>query len=151
MRLRRDAFGRLVLAGADGVEHVGVQAVRAFPIGAPDEGVSLVGADGHELAWVERLSDAPEPARELIEAELAARDFMPEIRRIVSVSGFSTPSTWSVQTDRGDTTLVLRGEEHIRRLGGSGLLVGDQHGVQFLVRDLRALDRASRALLDRFL
>ena len=79
------------------------------------------------------------------------RDFVPEIRRIRGVSRFSTPSVWDVETDRGDTSLVLRGEEHIRRLGASGLMIADQHGVHFLIRDLRALDRASRALLDRFL
>ena len=56
-----------------------------------------------------------------------------------------------METDRGDTSLVLRGEEHIRRLDGNRLLIADEHGVQFLVRDCRALDRASRALLDRFL
>ena len=45
--LRRDAFGHLVLTDAAGREHVGVVAVRAFPIGAPDEGISLVDGDGH--------------------------------------------------------------------------------------------------------
>lgn len=40
--LRRDPFGRLVLTTADGQEHVGVVAVRAFPIAAPEEGVSLL-------------------------------------------------------------------------------------------------------------
>ena len=33
--LRRDAFGRLVLTDAQGHEHAGVVAVRAFPIAAP--------------------------------------------------------------------------------------------------------------------
>ncbi len=44
--LSRDPFGRLVLRDAAGIEHVGVVPVRAFPIGAPDEGLSLVSADG---------------------------------------------------------------------------------------------------------
>lgn len=149
--LHRDAFGRLVLTTAAGHAHTGVVPVRAFPIAAPDECIALVGADGHELAWVERLAQAPAPVAELIAQELAQRDFMPEIQRIRGVSSFATPSSWDVQTDRGDATLVLRGEEHIRRLGPWGLLIADQHGVQFRVRDLRALDRASRALLDRFL
>ena len=149
--LRRDAFGRLVLTTAAGSAHTGVVPVRAFPIAAPDEGIALMGADGHELAWVERLSAVPAAAAELIAQELAQRDFMPEIQRIRSVSSLATPSTWDVQTDRGDTLLVLRGEEHIRRLGPCELLIADQHGVQFRVRDLRELDRASRVLLDRFL
>jgi hypothetical protein len=76
---------------------------------------------------------------------------MPEIRRIHSVSSFATPSTWHIDTDRGTTSLVLWGEEFIRRLGKSGLLIEDSHGIHFLVRDMSGLDTASRKLLDRFL
>jgi hypothetical protein len=67
------------------------------------------------------------------------------------VSSLATPSTWEVETDRGDTVFVLKGEEDIRRLGRSGLLIADRHGIQFLVRDVNVLDHASRRLLDRFL
>jgi len=149
--LRRNPHGRLVLRLADGTEHEAVTPVRAFPIAAPQEGLSLVGADGHELAWVPRLADLAAAARTLIEEELAAREFVPTITRIRSVSSFSTPSTWEVDTDRGAAQLVLKGEEDIRRLSRTRLLIADSHGIQFLVRDLNELDRHSRKLLDRFL
>lgn len=149
--LSRDPFGRLVLRDAAGVEHVGVVPVRAFPIAAPDEGLSLVSPDGHELAWIERLDALDAAGRTLIEEDLASREFVPEIRAIRTVSSFATPSTWTVDTDRGATTLVLKGEEDIRRLARTSLLIADRHGIQFLVRDIGALDRASRRLLDRFL
>jgi len=148
--LMRNAFGRLVLTAA-GAEHEGVVPVRAFPIAAPDAGIALVDADGHELVWLECLDDAPVAARTLIADELARREFMPEIRCLYGVSSFACPSTWRVATDRGDTEFVLRGEEDIRRLSATTLLVADSHGVQFLIRDLPALDRFSRKLLDRFL
>jgi len=45
----------------------------------------------------------------------------------------------------------LRGEEYIRRLAGGGLLITDRFGIQFLIPDLKALDRPSRQFLDRFL
>ena len=150
-RLSRDAYGRLVLTAADGAAHVGVVAVRAFPIAAPDDGISLLDAEGHELAWIDRLSDSPAETRTLLEHELASREFMPEIRRINEVSSFATPSTWQVETDRGATSFVLKGEEDIRRLSHTMLLIADSHGIQFLIRDLDALDRASRRMLDRFL
>ena len=62
-----------------------------------------------------------------------------------------TPCTWGVVTDRGATAFVLKGEEDIRRLGRDTLLISDNHGIQYLIRDLSALDRKSRKLLDRFL
>ena len=149
-QLTRNAFGKLVLRSADGGVHEGVVAVRAFPIQAPEQEISLLDADGHELAWVPDLAAVPEPAQGLIRAALTEREFMPEIRAILGVSTFSTPSTWQVRTDRGDTSFILKGDEDIRRLFGNTLLVTDSHGIQFLIRDMKALDRESRRLLDRF-
>jgi len=86
-----------------------------------------------------------------LQEEMASREFMPEILKIRQVSSFATPSTWEVETSRGDTGFVLKGEEDIRRLGAGTLLIADSHGIQFLIRDIHALDPASRRLLDRFL
>jgi hypothetical protein len=151
--LTRNPQGRLVYTGAEGDVHEGITPVRAFPIGAPDEGLSIVSAEGRELAWVPRLSALPAPVRTLLEEELASREFTPEIRRLDKVSTFSTPSTWDVQTDRGPTQLVLKGEEDIRRLPGTraALLITSSHGIVFKVPDLLTLDRHSKRLLERFL
>lgn len=149
--LHRDDFGRLVLTDADGTAHVGVVPVRAFPLTAPDEGLALLDARGRELAWVEAPQALPAAPRALVEEELARREFVPEIRRLLAVSSFSTPSTWQVQTDRGATQLVLKGEEDIRRLGERGLLIAARDGLHFRVRDFAALDRPSRRLLEHFL
>ena len=69
----------------------GVLPVRAFPISQPGRGLSLVTADGHELLWIDQLADLPADARALVEEELASREFMPEIRKLKSVSAFATP------------------------------------------------------------
>ncbi len=151
LQLQRDAFGRLVWTDAQGQSHVGVVPVRAFPIAAPNEGLSLVGPDGKECAWIEHLDHLPAHVRALIDEELASREFMPVIQRIRSVSTYSTPSVWEVETDRGATQLVLKGEEDIRRLPGQRLLVGDSHGIQYVIVDRLGLDRHSRRILERFL
>jgi hypothetical protein len=93
----------------------------------------------------------PDPIQQLIRDELETREFMPEILNIDSVTSFSTPCTWKVQTDRGDTRFVLRGGEDIRRVGPTILLVTDSHGIQFLIRDRSNLNKESRKILDRFL
>lgn len=150
--LHRDAHGRLVLTLPDGTAHPGVLPVRAFPLAAPEEGLSLVGPDGHELLWLHRLDELPAESRRLVQEELAAREFVPTITRIASVSSFSTPSTWDVETDRGPTQFVLKAEEDIRRLRGrTALLIASSAGVQYAIADSTALDRASRRLLERFL
>jgi hypothetical protein len=150
--LERSPFGKLVLCNAQGERFVGVLPVRAFPILAPQEGISLLSTEGHELAWVDRLSDLPASYQALINEELSSREFMPVLSRIVEVSSFSTPSTWTVDTDRGQTEFVLRGDEDIRRIGGGNrLLIADAHGIHYLVPDQKALDAHSRRILDRFL
>lgn len=152
LQLHRDARGRLVLTLPDGTVHPGVVPVRAFPLAAPGEGLSLVGADGHELVWLDRFDDLPAQPRSLIQEELAVREFVPTITRILNVSSFSTPSTWQVETDRGPTQFVLKGEEDIRRLRGrTALLIASGEGVHYAIADSTALDRASRRLLERFL
>jgi hypothetical protein len=150
-KLRRNEAGRLVLLGETGEAIEGVVPVRAFPISSPAGNISLLDEAGHELRWIAQLADVPEAARSLIEAELAQREFMPEISRIKQVSSFSTPSRWQVATNRGDAELLLKAEDHIRRLSLTMLLITDGYGVSYLIRNVDAMDGHSRQLLDRFL
>lgn len=149
--LLRNAAGRLQFTSGQGDIHQDVVPVRAFPFSAPEEGISLTGRDGHELAWIANLADVSVEMRTLLEEALSSREFMPEIRRINHVSSFATPSTWQITTDRGETELQLKAEDHIRRLPPAALLITDSHGVSFMVRDIEQLDAHSRKLLDRFL
>lgn len=150
-RLWRDAFGRLVFTDEHGHSHEGIVPAQPFPIEAPGENVALMDADGHELAYVASISALDVDSRKLLMEEIAQRDFIPVIDRLVAVSTFSTPSTWQVRTDRGLTSFILKGEEDIRRLRNNGLLITDSHGVTYRIEDMRAMDRQSRRLLDRFL
>ncbi len=151
LKLERDGYGQLVLTDAGGNIHHGVTPVRAFPLLAPDEGVALMSSDGHELAWLPTLSVLDGAARALVLEELGRREFMPAIASIVAVSSFSTPCEWQVETDRGPTRFTLRSEDDIRRIGMRRLLIADSHGIHYEVADLKALDRQSRRILDRFL
>jgi len=151
-QLVRTPFGELVWIGSQGQQVRGVVPVRAFPIQAPLDGIALVDPEGHEVAWFPRLDAIPQPARGLMEEELARREFMPVVQRIVAVSGFSPPCTWTVETDRGRAEFVLRGDEDIRRIGSAhALLIADAHGINYLVPDQLALDAYSKRVLDRFL
>jgi hypothetical protein len=150
-QLRRDSFGKLVLTTFEGEEIAGVIPVRSFPIQAPHKGISLVREGGKEVGWIDDLADAPAQLRALVTEELEGREFIPEILHIASVSSFATPCTWYVKTDRGDTEFVLKVDEDIRRVGEASLLVADNHGINFLVRDMYRIDKHSRKILDRFL
>lgn len=152
--LRKDAFGNLELVWSDHPVIERVTPVRPFPFSEPEHGLSFVDSDGHEVLWLDSINDLSTADRALVDEALAVREFMPVITRIDSVSSFNTPSTWQVETAQGKTQLVLKGEEHIRRINGMGgnhLLISDNHGIQFLIKDVSQLDKHSRRLLDRFL
>ena len=150
-QLTQNSYGKLVLMNQSGVIHEGIVPIRAFPITDPNHGIALIDSQGHELVWINQLEDLPQHYRELIESELAQREFMPEIKRVSKISGFITPNTWEVETDRGETVFILKGEEDIRRLSATSLIITDNHGIHFLIQDRLALDRHSRKLLDHFL
>lgn len=149
-QLHLDSFGRLILTTRQGGT-TEVLPVRAFPITAPDRCIALTDGQGHEQAWIDNLTDLPPALRELVSKALASREFMPVISRIREVSGFITPCTWQVETDKGNTTFILKGEEDIRRLTAPALLVTDQQGIHYLIPDRLTLDRHSRKILDHFL
>lgn len=150
--LTRNAHGRLCLTLPDGTVHEALTPVRAFPIAAPDEGISLVGSDGKEVYWIERLSDMAQPMRLLLEEDFAVREFVPEVLRIATIDSISVPSVWTVETDRGTTQLGLKAEEDIRKLDGRyHLLITSRDGVQYRISDSRQLDKQSQKYLELFL
>src|SRR3954454_12408753 len=151
IHLEHDAFGKLVLVDGDGTRHVGITVVRAFPISDPQHGLSLLSAEGRELAWIEDVAQLPEAIRNTLATELAHREFLPQIRRIVRVSLQTEPCEWDVETDRGATQFVLKSEEDVRRLDELRAMVTDAHGIRYLIPNTNSLDRHSRWILERYL
>ncbi len=149
--ITRNQAGRLLFTSKNNSTIKEIVPIRAFPITAPDQYISLTDHNGHELLLIEHLTELPYEYRHLIEDELKCREFMPEIMQINSVSSFATPSIWQIKTDRGNTELILKSEDHIRRLSHTSLLITDAHGVSYLMREIEKLDSHSRKLLDRFL
>jgi hypothetical protein len=149
--LSRNPFGQLCLKSETGQFYEQVLPVKAFPISLPEECIAIVDRDGHELVWLDHLNQVSAENQTFIKEELASREFMPVLTRISEVSSFATPSTWTVETSRGATQFVLKGEENIRRISKDTYLISDNHGVQYLIEDIQLLDKHSRRLLDRFL
>jgi hypothetical protein len=149
--LSKNAFGQLCFKSEVGQFHEQVLPVKAFPISLPEQCIAIVDRDGHELVWLDDLNQVSAENQRMIKEELANREFMPVLTKIAEVSSFATPSSWIVETSRGATQFVLKGEEDIRRISKDTYLVSDNHGVQYLIENIQLLDKHSRRLLDRFL
>jgi uncharacterized protein DUF1854 len=148
--LHRDAAGRLVLTDQRGKVHIGVEPVQSFPISEPQRWVSLIDAGGRELVSIGDLAEVPPPIRDLILQELADREFLPRIERLVRVLWNKDPHVWEVITDRGPVQFLHR-EDDIRRLGPHRAILLDMHGVRYYIPDSRQLDAKSRRILSQYL
>lgn len=150
-RLLESTQGKLALYKGETLVADKVMPVLAFPFSAPDESVSIVDEYSKELAWLDRLDELDSDSRAVIKDYLAVREFRPIVSRITSVSTYSTPSIWTLETDKGPCKFELPSDESIRRLGGNRLVLTHANGMQFIVEDLFALDARSRQILARFM
>lgn len=150
-RLRKSAQGQLALYKGDTLVADRVMPVLAFPFSAPEESISIVDEYSKEMVWLESLDDLDPESQALVNEYLAVREFRPTVLRITSVSTYSTPSIWTLETDKGPCKFELPSDESIRRLGGQRLVLTHTNGMQFIVEDLFALDKRSRQILARFM
>ncbi len=149
--LTHDAWGKLVLTNADGHRHVGVEAIRAFPISEPNRWISILDANGEEVLWIDHLDTVPIEQRAILENELTKGHFLPVVQRVLSIEGTSEPTKWHVETDRGTTRFSLKNEEDVRRLMGHRVLIVDSHGIRYLIPNLKHLDTSSRRWMERYI
>jgi hypothetical protein len=148
--LSRDAFGQMVMIDAEGVRHLGIVPLRLFPFSDPHHWVSLVDASNKEVMLIEDLATLPTKLRDLITSELASREFLPVIERVVHVTSDLEPCEWRVLTDRGPITFVLKTEDDVRSLGPGKSLIVDANGMRYLVPDYRRLDTYSRRVMEEY-
>lgn len=150
--LERDVWGKLILVLGDGQRLAGVEVTRAFPISSPGEYVCIVDAEGHERLCIEDLSKLRPNVRKMLDEELARREFVPIVLRILNVYADSDPSQWQIVTDRGPTEFLMEdSNDDVRRLGPTRILLVDTHGIRYLIPDTQKLDATSRRILDRYL
>jgi hypothetical protein len=150
--LERDAWGQLVMHCADGRRLVGVEPVRPFPISGADGFLCLCDAEGREVAFIEQPDQLAPNVRQLLEEELAGREFMPVVCKINRVKADIDPSEWHIITDRGPVTFLMEDSDNdVRRLSPTRFVLVDSHGVRYLIDDVQKLDAGSRKILDRYL
>lgn len=149
--LERDPWGHLVLTLEDGSRYSGVAAIRMFPVSSPEGPIALCDPRGREITWLPSLATVAADVRQMLEEDLAQRDFIPVITRVHRVSSLSEPCEWDVDTDRGRTTFVLRAEEDFHRLSPHRAIIVDSRGLRFLLADVRQLDAASRRFAEWYL
>lgn len=149
--LQRDEAGALFVVDGAGMRLGPVEPVRGFPLTDPDRWISLCDATGRQRMIIEDLAALDPQSRQTLVEALARREFVPVVRRILSLPVDSEPTEWRVATDRGMTTFQLNSADDVRRLGPHRVLVVDARGIRYLIDDVRKLDPLSQRVLERYL
>jgi hypothetical protein len=149
--IRKSLEGKLSLYNGESLVADEVMPVLSFPFSAPEESISIIDIYGKELAWLNRLDELDKESCDLVKNYLTVREYRPTILQITSVSSYSTPSIWTLRTDKGLCNFELSTEENIRRLGDGRLVLTHANGMQFIVHDMFNLDSKSRQILARFM
>jgi hypothetical protein len=147
-RFARDEWNHLTVTDPNGKTHRDVVVVPLFPVSAPNQLISLVNAEGDEIGCFDTLDGLPAESLNPLREELALREFVPVIEKVISVSGTQEPCEWFVQTNHGETSFVINSEEDVRRTSSKSVVITDANGIRFRVDDLKRLDSRSRGFVE---
>ena len=96
------------------------------------------------------LEGMPEASRRIVDEELDRRYFTPVIEKIYSLTEEYGQHRWDVMTDRGRRVFYVRNwRDNVHELSPVRYLIVAVDGSRYEIRDLDALDAASRAQLER--
>ena len=113
---------------------------RAFPFDVPDSYISVFDADGIEIGMVAELSELEPDQSSLLRAELDVVYYMPHVRRIGGIANKRGMQLWRLVRDATSSLI---------KTSGGGVIILDQSGNRYEIKDIAALDSASRRRLDQ--
>lgn len=141
---------RLALAGERASREVTV--VRVFPLSNPRRYVSVRDPEGKEIGIIVDTRDLDDASRRLVEEELERHYIMPVLRRVLAVRERFGAVDWTVETDRGPRSFMMRNlRESVAQLGPGHYVLIDVDGNRYEVLDVAGLDAVSRGWLARYL
>jgi hypothetical protein len=121
----------------------------AFPYSDPDRFISIQ-HEGGQVAILRDVAELGDGSRQVLRDALAKRYHVPEIVRILDVRDGKSAAVWTVETERGTRTLLVRDRHNFRRVKGGDTIIIDVDGNRFRLRSDRRLDPESQKLLDLY-
>ena len=126
-----------------------VSLVRLFPLSEPDRWISAVDEEGKEIGILPNARELQPDDLDCVQEELRRRYLVPEILRILACQDRFDLVTWTVDTDRGETTFLTRNlREEVQEPLPRRLTLTDVEGNRYDVADVEALDPQSRRWLE---
>ena len=149
LSFRREGI-RLQLRREGEEEWQEVTLARLFPLSEPEGWIALLDKDGKETGILRDLHGLTREQVTLLRDELYQRYLVPQIRRIIVCRDKFNLTEWTVDTDRGEMTFLMRHpQENMQTpLPGRVSLV-DVDGNRYDIPDLASLDAVSRQWVEQ--
>lgn len=152
VRVFRHETAELRMTILDDRTYLRITAARAFPLSDAGHYVGILQEGGLEIGIIRDLRELDQESRALIKAELRKRYFTPIITDITSIKTEFGLHYWDVDTDKGSRQFIIRSlRESVFEISPNRYLLHDVYGNRFEIRDVNALDKKSRARIERLL
>lgn len=147
IRLTRIPDGPPALT-VDGQTYESIRVRLAFPMSDERKFVAFFDADDAYIGMIIDVAALDERSQQIVDEELQWRYFTPQITRIIRMWSEAGRSHLNVETDRGGTTITFKGiRDHIIEISPGRILITDDHGNRYEIRDVDRLDRKSRRFI----
>jgi hypothetical protein len=129
-----------------------VRLVRAFPLSATSENISIRDEKNVEFGIIERVDDLAKASKKLVEEELDRRYFTPQITRIVALKNDTSMWWFDVETTRGRSDFYVRNwRDNAYELTPGRWQIISVDGGRYEILNLDDLDDRSQILIEQLL
>lgn len=129
-----------------------VRLLRTLPLQRPFEYISVSDMDKKEIGIIRNVADFSPEQREIIEKDLAARYYSPNITEIYSVKEKMGSFYFDVLIDGFKKTFAVKDiSRNIKVLDSGAVMLTDADGNRFIIPDIDKLKSKTRRQLEPFL
>lgn len=129
-----------------------VRLLRTLPLQRPFEYIGVSDMDKKEIGIIRNVADFSPEQREIIEKDLAARYYSPNITEIYSVKEKMGSFYFDVSIDGFKKTFAVKDiSRNIKVLDSGAVMLTDADGNRFIIPDIDKLKSKTRRQLEPFL
>lgn len=129
-----------------------VRLLRTLPLHRPFEYISVSDMNKNEIGIIRNAADFPPESREIIEKDLAAHYYCPQISEIYSIDEKMGSFYFDVSIDGFKKTFGVKDiSRNIKMLDSGAVMLTDADGNRFIIPDINALKPRTRRKIEPFL
>ena len=152
IRLKRRPDSLFMDCTIEGELHENIHLVRAFPLSAPTEMISIRDTENKEYGVILNLDGLEDESRKLADEELDRRYFTPQITKINSLKNDASMWKFDVETTRGHSDFFVRNwRDNAHELNSGRWQITSDDGGRYEILNLDDLDEKSQILIEQLL